>query len=405
MDLLEQFTDELHQWSLNGKEPVSASIDLRYMLDLQETRLKDQGVKREEEFVHVKDEIRGSLPRSGNGYTSRIIYREARQNLTYRRGEKMMQKYSRPVNLYVSFLDREGNSPDTCTCPNCGHTMTAEEARDGCPYCGTHFEMEEVYPCAVSYYTVPGIVERGTLMDKLKRELIIVGMLCGSVLAVICFFAWNDMMLIFRILAALFMGMFYGGVFALCWYMIRSLILAGKLFFEAGRSFSMLKGINSRKKMTEFMQAYEPEFSYEAFEGRILALLRSAAFEKDRKSLAVWEGDDDLSRLNTVIDMQYRGALYIRRCEKTGDILWVEGTAFLTDTYAGRRVREKDEQFRFCVEKEVKAEYNPAFTFLRVRCDGCGGSFDAVHLRNCPYCGRKYELKKKDWVLTDLKRR
>ena len=216
MDLLEQFTDELHQWSLNGKEPVSASIDLRYMLDLQETRLKDQGVKREEEFVHVKDEIRGSLPRSGNGYTSRIIYREARQNLTYRRGEKMMRKYSRPVDLYVSFLDKEDNSPDTCTCPNCGHTMTAEEARDGCPYCGTHFEMEEVYPCAVSYYTVPGIVERGTLMDKLKRELIIVGVLCGSVLAVICFFAWNDMMLIFRILAALFMGMFYGGVFALC---------------------------------------------------------------------------------------------------------------------------------------------------------------------------------------------
>jgi len=55
MDLLEQFTDELHQWSLNGKEPVSASIDLRYMLDLQEARLKDQGVKREEEFVQVKD--------------------------------------------------------------------------------------------------------------------------------------------------------------------------------------------------------------------------------------------------------------------------------------------------------------------------------------------------------------
>ena len=107
--------------------------------------------------------------------------------------------------------------------------------------------MEEVYPCAVSYYTVPGIVERGTLMDNLKRELIIVGVLCGSVLAVICFFVWNDMMLIFRILAALFMGMFYGGVFAFCWYMIRSLILAGKLFFEAGRSFSMLKGINRMK--------------------------------------------------------------------------------------------------------------------------------------------------------------
>ena len=157
--------------------------------------------------------------------------------------------------------------------------------------------------------------------------------------------------------------------------------------------------------MTEFMQAYEPAFSYEAFEGRILALLRSAAFECDRESLAVWEGNDDLAFLDTVIDMQYRGALYIRRCEKMGNILRVEGTAFLTDTYAGRSIREKDEQFRFCVEKEVTAEYNPAFTFLRVSCDGCGGSFDAMHMRNCPYCGREYERKKKDWVLTGLKRR
>ena len=110
MDTLEQFTEELHQWSLTGKEPASASIDLRYMLNLQEARLKEQNILREEEYVHVKDEIRGSLSRKGNGYTSKIIYREARQNLTYRRGDKVLRKYSRPVNLYVSVLDREDAS-------------------------------------------------------------------------------------------------------------------------------------------------------------------------------------------------------------------------------------------------------------------------------------------------------
>ncbi|MBE6109277.1 MAG: hypothetical protein E7194_02540 [Erysipelotrichaceae bacterium] len=405
MDILEQFTDELHEWSLTGREPVSASIDLRYMLDLQEARLKEQNILKEEEYIHVKDEIRGSLPRKGNGYTSKIIYREARQNLTYRRGDKVLRKYSRPVNLYVSVLDREDASRDTCTCPNCGHTMTAEEARDGCPYCGTHCEMEEVYPCAVSYYTVPSIVERGTLMENIKKELMISGVLCGLAVAVICFIAWNELPLLYRIPAALFMGTLYGGVFAFCWYMIRSLILLGKVFFAAGRSFSMLKGLNSRKKMTEFMQVYDPFFSYEAFEGRILSLLRSAAFENDRDFLAVWEGDGDLSFLDTVLDMQYRGALYIRRCEKNGEMLRVEGTAFMTDTYAGRSFKEIDEQFRFIAEKEISADYNPAFTLLRASCEGCGGSFDAVHQKCCPYCGRKYELKKKDWVLTDLKRR
>ncbi len=283
--------------------------------------------------------------------------------------------------------------------------MTAEEARDGCPYCGTHFEMEEVYPCAVSYYTVPSIVERGTLMENIKKELMISGVLCGLAVAVICFIAWNELPLLYRIPAALFMGTLYGGVFAFCWYMIRSLILLGKVFFVAGRSFSMLKGLNSRKKMTEFMQVYDPFFSYEAFEGRILSLLRSAAFENDRDFLAVWEGDGDLSFLDTVLDMQYRGALYIRRCEKNGEMLRVEGTAFMTDTYAGRSFKEIDEQFRFIAEKEISADYNPAFTLLRASCEGCGGSFDAVHQKCCPYCGRKYELKKKDWVLTDLKRR
>ena len=67
--------------------------------------------------------------------------------------------------------------------------------------------------------------------------------------------------------------------------------------------------------------------------------------------------------------------------------------------------KEIDEQFRYIAEKEISADYNPAFTLLRASCEGCGGSFDAVHQKCCPYCGRKYELKKKDWVLTDLKRR
>ncbi|MBE6129367.1 MAG: ECF transporter S component [Erysipelotrichaceae bacterium] len=406
MDQLEQFTNELHEWTLNGREPVSASIGLRYLLDKQEARLKALGIQREEEFIHVKDELKGSIPREGNGFTSKIIYREARQNVTYRQNGKEIKKISRPVDLYVSFVDREGTEPGTCTCPNCGHIMPAIEARDGCPYCGTHFEIDEVYPCAGYYYTVSGIVERGTLMDNFKREMIIAGVIAGIAVAAMAVISWNDLDIIFRILGAGLLGAFYGLVFAFIWYMIRSLILMGKAFYEAGRAMPMLKSLNSRKKMTKFMQSCEPSFSFEAFEGKILSLIRSIAFEDDRDSLSIWEGSRDLSELDQAADMQYRGALYIRRHEKEGDILRVQGTAFMTNTYvSGRKVRERDEQFNFTAEKKIDPEFHPEFTFLKVTCDGCNGSFDAMHQRCCPYCGREYEPKKKDWVLTDLKRK
>lgn len=405
MDQLEQFTDELHQWTLTGKEPSSASIGMRYLLDRQEERLKAADLEREEEFIHVKDEIRGTLPRSGNGFTSKIVYREARQNLTYRKNGKEIRKYSRPVNLYVSFLDREGSHDEECTCPNCGHTMKVSEARDGCPYCGTHFEMDEVYPCAAYYYTVPGIVERGTLIENLKKEVWIAGIAAAVILMVMCMIAWKETPLPFRILGAVLMSALYGGVFAFIWYMIRSLILLGKVFFEAGRSLPMLKALNSRKKMTAFMEQNEPGFCYEAFEGKILSLLRSVAFEDDRESLCIWEGDRDLSCLDQAVDMQYRGALYIRKHERDGDLLRVRGTAFLTDTYAGKSISEKDEQFEFTVEKEIDPDFNPGFTFLKVSCPSCNGSFDAMHQKCCPYCSREYEPKRKDWILTDLRKK
>jgi hypothetical protein len=283
--------------------------------------------------------------------------------------------------------------------------MKPQEARDCCPYCGTHFEMDEVYPCAAYYYTVPGIAERGNLVNNIRKELLIAGIISGTLIALLCMIGWNETPLLWRSIGSVLMGVLYGGVSAFCWYMIRSLFLFGKLFFEAGRAMPMMKALSSRKKMTAFMQGNEPQFSYEEFEGKVLSLIRSAAFEDDRESLCLYEGKDDLSSLDKAVDMQYRGALYIRRYDRDGDMLRVSGTAFMTNTYAGRSVSERDEQFQFTVEKKADPDYDPGFTFLKVTCSSCNGSFDAVHQKYCPYCGQEYELKKKDWVLTRLKRK
>ncbi len=402
MNQLDQFTEELHNWSLNGKEPSCASRDLRYLLDLQEKRLKRAETVREEEFTHVKEEISGFIPHEENGYTSRIQYREAIQHITYLKNGKQIKKIRRPVNLYVSFVDHEGHENRKFTCPNCGHTMTVLEAQDGCPYCGTHFETDDVYPCVSYYYTVPGIVERAGLEDRMKKETIIAGTIFGTAVAVLALIFWNDMEMIYRILAALAMGGFYGLVGGFIWYMSRSFILMLKVFKEAGRAMPLVKTLRSRKKMMNFMQAYDPDFSYEAFEGRVLSLLRIIVFSDERDTLSIWEGDTDLSRFDDIADMQYRGAIYIRKCRQTGNILRVEGTAYLTDTYIRRSVREKDEKIRFVLEKETDAHADPGFSIHRVCCSTCNGSFDAMHQSNCPYCGNPYDLKKKDWIIKDM---
>ena len=404
MEQLDRFTDELHEWSLNGKEPLSASRDLRYFLDLQEQKLKRSGMIREESYTHVNDEISGCAYRNENGYSSRILYREAVQNIAYQRNGKLIRQIRRPVILYVSFTDKEGHEDRTYQCPNCGHTLTALQARDGCPYCGTYFETDDFYPCVSSYYTVPSIVERSGLMDSLKKEMIIAGGVTGAVLFMICLYAWSDVILIWRILGAFLLSALYGGVAAFVWYMFRSLILLGKVLHEAGRAMPMMKAMRSRKKMMEFMEPYDPEFSYEAFEGRVLSLLRTIVFSDDRDSLTVWEGSRDLSSFDNIADMQYRGALYIRKCEVTGSQFRVEGTAFLTDTYIRRTVREKDEKIRFVLIKESGRSAEPGFSIHRVSCETCGGSFDAMHQSICPYCGNPYDLKKKDWIIADMRK-
>ncbi|MBQ3295068.1 MAG: hypothetical protein IJH00_01090 [Erysipelotrichaceae bacterium] len=405
MELLDEFTDQLHEWSTSGKEPLLASNDLRYFLDLQEKRLKNSSTIREEEFVHVKEEIKGHLDRKGNGYSSKILYREARQNITYLKDGKKVKKITRPVNLYVTFTDKEGYEDRECVCPNCGNSMSILKAREGCPYCGTFFETDDIYPCVSSYYTVPGIVERASLMGNLKREMLICASLFGLTAFLISFMhTYKDADILVRIFVSLFMSGLLAGLSAFLWYMMRSWLLLMRLFFEAGRALPMLKTLNSRNKMLKFMKKYDPDFSYEAFEGRIISLIRTIVFSDDRDTLSIYEGDNELSGFDDVVDMQYRGAVYIKRFEKIDDLLRVEGTAYLTDTYIDRRVHEKDEKIRFILQKEADGQNDPGFSIHRVNCSSCGGTFDAMHQRNCPYCGNPYDLKKKDWIVKDMKK-
>ncbi|MBQ6126316.1 MAG: hypothetical protein IJI77_04785 [Erysipelotrichaceae bacterium] len=401
---LDAFLDSYHEWTLHGKGLKYASRELRYCLNAKKQRLQEKGIVAQERYEHVKDEIRGSLLKKGDPYEAMILYREGNRITTYRNGEKILKEYKVPVTFYGCLLNKKNYEDHLCTCPNCGHQTLLSELNDGCPYCGTVFETGDSYPCFTSSYTVNSIVERATLMDRLKKRMLIVGITAGVLIFAAFLFSFRDYVWYFRILGALFMAGLYGGVSAFIAYMGSSLFLMVKLFHEAGKSLPLLSGLNTRKKLLKKLESIDPGFSFEYFEGRILSLFRTIAYSRDRESLSIYAGHQDLSALNDLIDIQYRGALQLKDVHIGENTTQIRIKAFLSNTYEKGRIYHRDENYLLSVERENGSLTDPGFSLLRIQCPNCGGSFDALHEKHCPHCGSDYDLVHDDWIITEIRK-
>ena len=403
--LLDSFLDSYYEWTKNGKGLKYASHELRYCLNQRKRRLESKGIEMEESFEHVKDEIRGCLKKDDDPYLAKVIYRETNQLLTYKKNHKTVKSYKTPVTFYGTLLDKEGYEDLDCTCPNCGHVSKTSQLSEGCPYCGTVFETDESYPCFTSYYTVPGIVERATLMDKIKKRMIIVGSIAAVLGFLMTLFAENDYVFWFRILEALFFAGFFAFFGAFFTYMAHSIVLLIKVFFEAGRALPLMKGIRTKKKMESRMQKYDPDFSFEYFEGRVISLFRTIAFSQDRKDLCIYTSDQDLSFLDDLIDIQYRGALQLLHLDETDGRIHIDAKAFMTVVCDDGHFTKKDVNYVLSLEKDANEKTSLGFTPVRIQCPNCSGSFDALHLKKCPHCGSDYDLVHDDWVITGIRKK
>ena len=403
--LLDDFLEGYHTWSVEGKGLAHASRELRYCLNRQRKRLAVKHVEIEDSYEHVKEEIRGSQSHGGFPYSSKVLYRESMRNLTIRRDGKTVKHAKRPVTFYGTLLEKRGYEDEPCTCPNCGHRSMVSEVQEGCPYCGTRFETEDVYPCFTSFYTVNGITERAGLMDRLKKRMLIGGLAVGIIMFLVYFFfVEQDYNLLGRTLISLFSGAMMGAMAALIVYLVCGIVLLGKVFGEAGKALPLLSGLGTRRKLEAQMKLLDPGFSFEYFEGRIISLFRTLAFSDDRQALSIYAGNGDLSFLDDLVDIQYRGALQLLDVREAGGMTEVTVKAFMTNIHAGEHVRERNENYILRVVRETGAQTDFGFSWMAIECPGCGGSFDALHLKACPYCNRPYNPAHNDWVITEVRK-
>ena len=144
--LFDTFCAEYQEFFDADKRPVSMTDDLQYALELQKNRLRSKGLT-----LRCTITPRGHFPHGGLSrdwsdalFVNRMDIRSCNWSRRISDGDKEVFRDSMDQTLYTTatdLIDGSGAIADEpCTCPGCGNVTTFEELRNGCPYCGSHFE-------------------------------------------------------------------------------------------------------------------------------------------------------------------------------------------------------------------------------------------------------------------------
>lgn len=411
--LRDSFINEITRFYDDGTEPEHASADMRYYLHQHEKRLADMGVKLQRRYTITPDGAKATRSKNRPPYTASLSFIECDSStqITNASTQKIMKKHKRSASIfYTNILDRADAQNAAYECPNCGHHATLAIFSNGCPMCGTRFQMKQLFPCVSNFYLLSQMVDNKAVnkfIPTVKTLAIILGLGVGAYTG---YSLWNHvdpqyLAIVFGIGAALLAGLV--GFLAL--YMIFSIFFAifmmTRMTTRAITTADVQSAAMTKNSLTKAMQRFDPEFSYDLFEGKVISLFRAIAYSEDRTNMSIYRGDPNLPDLDTIIDIDYRGAMkYLNSSIQNGNDLVLLVRIYLNTTHLiNGKVVTKKEDYNMTLVKKLTAQENYGFSIHAVNCKTCAASFDAMHLLQCPTCGTPYHLEEEDWVVVGLK--
>jgi len=178
-----------------------------------------------------------------------------------------------------------------------------------------------------------------------------------------------------------------------------------KLIGTGVKTMSLGAARFTKKKMEREMSVYDKEFSYELFEGKMISLFRSVVYAENRSDLSVITAKEDLSYMDDIVDLDYRGSMKYNGLKVNNGYLHVNVSIYIATTYyLEDKLTTKNEFYTLEVAKKMEAVEDYGFSIHAVNCTDCAGTFDAMHVNKCPHCGKAYSLFDYDWVIIDLKK-
>lgn len=404
-----KYTEEMTSFFKGGAFPEKSSADMRFAIDSQRKRLNKVGLTMEKKFdkIGTDPDMAWTYKKYPYNYTV-LQHRYNYEADFYRDDEKIARSDLNEETLYVGVLEKENVGQERCTCKNCGHSDLLSKFVSGCPMCGTTYEMVQTYPCVSGYYTRPTLLNKKVAKGTSKFLFFYFGIF-GVILGLIAGLSISQEQG-YGVLGSIAMTLFTIFLFAggiLLFALIFSIFMAGPLL--AGKSVAQHKqvadvesAVRTKERMEADLKKYIPDFSYEVFEEKVISLLRGIVFTDDRKNLTIYDGNDDLSFMNDIVDLEYRGGVEYVGHSVINNVLRVSVKAFVVCAYyLNGNVLFQKQTFSMILAKKVKEE-DLGFTIHAVNCKKCGGSFDAIHVNTCPYCGAGYSLIEDNWVVSQI---
>lgn len=429
-NIRDSFLNEMGNYYTKGEMPSRVSINMRRALTEHKKRLQAKGITYSARFEQSVDERSGESSfrsidlspdrRAGQSYTvagfkMTNCYKHCNAVTFMSDGTHNVKcdEASDDV-VYCHIIDREDPTAPAdddiiIECPNCGHTGSARIFVDGCPMCSTKFEINDLYPCVNSYYYMPWPMPKPNFVDKAlqrgKTVAFITGPIIGSMIFFFTLLFYNNIIL--PLIAGVITTLLFGWIAFLITFFIGQAIASAQavagVASMAANTLDMTAATNSKRKTEDAIKPYDPDFAFDLFEGKIISSIRTIAYSDDRNGCSLYAGKDDLSFMDDLIDVRYRGALRYDKVVLVGDYIHAVMTAYLDNIYykEGKFLRGK-ENFTVELVRRKEARTPVQFSAYSVNCKSCAGTFDAVLSKKCPFCGQEYELASQDWTIIQL---
>lgn len=407
-EINQRFAKELITWSKTGKLPESANQDVRYSLKLQQERLAQRNLRMEYELAPPKDEkditmggMYGRASRKSTKYESYIDFRNCTKTIRFLRdGKKRFEKKSQEVLYVTTTWLKEGRVYETenYCCPSCGAINTIKVLQEGCAYCHTKFMMSDLFPKVTSFLYASDYAAHETV-KKSASAFALAGAAVGVLVS--CFSMKEETFL----LGVLYiLGSAVG--FAFIGYVVWAFGMVGKLLLAAIGSVSpLVKQQAAKNKITTLLSGFDTSFSWDYFTNQLVSTLKTIIFSNDRRNLAVYEGNDPHPEFDEIVEASFQGKISMNYYRMNGNYCYLNLDIHMLDVHdKGRKIYQKEDVFRLGIVKDITKKEEVGFSVQKVQCKNCGGSFDAMNERHCPYCGQPYDIKEDEWVVADIRK-
>ena len=159
----------------------------------------------------------------------------------------------------------------------------------------------------------------------------------------------------------------------------------------------------AERKINQLLGGFDPSFSYPYFISQLISTLKIITFTKDRTNLPQYTGSNPHTDLDNIIEMAFNGVLKLNHYTVQNGYCTLNlemGMDVVRED--GNKIKTKAELYRMTIVKNVAKLEDIHFSVKRVECKKCGGSFDAMKEKVCPYCGENYDYKEDDWMVLQL---